>query len=419
MLSISFLSAQITITVEDAPQIGDSLTFATDTMPAPDIVPGVAGEDQTWDFSGLVPADTFAIKVVPLEQTPDADTFPDANVAIDFDSVFLYAELSEEALLILGTAVDILGTGMPFVVRLDPAQKFIQFPTTYGTNYTSASRFSVQIDALLINLPYDSIRLVRSTFDTITADAYGTLTTPLDTYDALRLQVKTRTVDSVFVQAFGFWAPFGVAVSDSRQYQWLAREARGNVVTMSMNEDGGVQSVDWLTSIDQEALAPAAAFNFEDLGGGTFAFSDASTNAPTSWLWDFGDGTTSAEQNPQHTYVMGGRYDVCLTAANRAGSGTTCREIDFLASSTEQLERDYGFRLFPNPAGPYLTIELARAATAGTLITFSNLVGQTVLRQELGLTQQLYTGAWPAGTYIFLVHSAQGKLLGSGKVLVE
>ena len=315
--------------------------------------------------------------------------------------------------------MDLLGSGMPFVVRLAPAQKFFQFPTTYGTNYTSSSRFSVQIDALLIDLPFDSVRLIRSTFDTVVADAYGTLTTPLDTYDALRLEVKTRTVDSVFVQAFGFWTPFGVAVSDSRQYQWLAKEARGNVITMAMGENGEVESVDWLISLDKEAVAPEAAFDYEDLGAGTFAFSDASTNEPTSWLWDFGDGETSAEQNPQHSYAMGGRYDVCLTAANRAGSSTTCREINFLASSTENLERTYGFRLFPNPAGPFLTIELEQAAPTGTLITFSSLTGQTILRQELAPSQRINTVTWPAGTYIFTVRSAQGKLLGSGKVLME
>lgn len=33
----------------------------------------------------------------------------------------------------------------------------------------------------------------------------------------------------------------------------------------------------------------------------------------TSWVWDFGDGTTSTEQNPSHTYTEFGTYDVRLT----------------------------------------------------------------------------------------------------------
>jgi len=50
-------------------------------------------------------------------------------------------------------------------------------------------------------------------------------------------------------------------------------------------------------------------------------FTDQSTHSPTSWLWDFGDGTpTSALQNPSHTYANVGIYTVSLTASNAYGS---------------------------------------------------------------------------------------------------
>ena len=35
-------------------------------------------------------------------------------------------------------------------------------------------------------------------------------------------------------------------------------------------------------------------------------FTDRSIGGPTSWKWDFGDGTSSAEQNPTHTFTTGG-----------------------------------------------------------------------------------------------------------------
>ena len=38
-----------------------------------------------------------------------------------------------------------------------------------------------------------------------------------------------------------------------------------------------------------------------------------------SWLWDFGDGTTSTEQNPTHTYASPGKYKVTLTVTDAAG----------------------------------------------------------------------------------------------------
>lgn len=53
---------------------------------------------------------------------------------------------------------------------------------------------------------------------------------------------------------------------------------------------------------------------------GIIQFTDLSTNSPTSWLWDFGDGQTSTAQNPQHIYTSNGTFTVSLTATNSIGS---------------------------------------------------------------------------------------------------
>jgi len=56
---------------------------------------------------------------------------------------------------------------------------------------------------------------------------------------------------------------------------------------------------------------------FPTSGGSPLAvnFTDLSLGQPTSWLWDFGDGTTSTDQNPSHEYQDGGSYDVSLDAS--------------------------------------------------------------------------------------------------------
>jgi len=58
------------------------------------------------------------------------------------------------------------------------------------------------------------------------------------------------------------------------------------------------------------------------LAGLAIEFTDSSTYTPTSWLWDFGDGNTSTDQNPTHIYTTGGLYTVSLTATNAYGSET-------------------------------------------------------------------------------------------------
>jgi hypothetical protein len=46
----------------------------------------------------------------------------------------------------------------------------------------------------------------------------------------------------------------------------------------------------------------------------TVQFTDKSSGRPNSWLWNFGDGTTSGQQNPVHTYTSAGTYTVTLTS---------------------------------------------------------------------------------------------------------
>jgi PKD repeat protein/C1A family cysteine protease len=48
-------------------------------------------------------------------------------------------------------------------------------------------------------------------------------------------------------------------------------------------------------------------------------FIDLSENFPTEWLWDFGDGNTSTEQNPTHVYALTGFYTVSLRVENAYG----------------------------------------------------------------------------------------------------
>lgn len=57
------------------------------------------------------------------------------------------------------------------------------------------------------------------------------------------------------------------------------------------------------------------------------SFKDQSTNTPTSWAWDFGDGKTSDQKNPSHMYSMAGTYLVKLTATNEYGTAETTKAI--------------------------------------------------------------------------------------------
>ncbi|PZR27130.1 MAG: hypothetical protein DI535_12005 [Citrobacter freundii] len=65
-----------------------------------------------------------------------------------------------------------------------------------------------------------------------------------------------------------------------------------------------------------------------------FSFTDESI-LPQSWLWDFGDGTTSTVQNPTHIYAALGTYTVFLTVTNGNCSHTSQRTITMSRQSPD------------------------------------------------------------------------------------
>ena len=73
--------------------------------------------------------------------------------------------------------------------------------------------------------------------------------------------------------------------------------------------------------------APEVDYTYSAAAEPLISFTDLSTNDPTSWFWDFGDGGTSTEENPSHNYLSNGSFNVCLTATNAIGSGTHCEFV--------------------------------------------------------------------------------------------
>ena len=71
-----------------------------------------------------------------------------------------------------------------------------------------------------------------------------------------------------------------------------------------------------------KADPPFSADIFQSSKGRKVAFQGL-THSAASWMWDFGDGTSSAEQNPIHVYQDGGYYVATLTATDANGATKT------------------------------------------------------------------------------------------------
>ncbi|WP_281774444.1 chitobiase/beta-hexosaminidase C-terminal domain-containing protein [Methanobacterium formicicum] len=87
------------------------------------------------------------------------------------------------------------------------------------------------------------------------------------------------------------------------------------------------------------AAQPVANFtanDTSDISPLSVQFTDTSTGNPTAWSWDFGDGSSSNEQNPKHTYYALGNYTVTHSVSNADGSNTISMK-DFITVATGEL----------------------------------------------------------------------------------
>ncbi|MAS34256.1 MAG: hypothetical protein CL610_09620 [Anaerolineaceae bacterium] len=96
-------------------------------------------------------------------------------------------------------------------------------------------------------------------------------------------------------------------------------------VTLRAVGPGGENTAQITYSVTDAAQPPVAAFRAEPASGTTnepVQFINETTGEVTSYEWQFGDGATSGEQSPTHTYGAAGEYTVSLRAVGPGGENT-------------------------------------------------------------------------------------------------
>ena len=90
---------------------------------------------------------------------------------------------------------------------------------------------------------------------------------------------------------------------------------------------------------------PTAAFSGSPVTGNKpleVQFTDKSTGDNlNSWYWEFGDKTTSTEQNPVHTYSEAGKYTVTLTVMNSNGDKDSVTVTDYITVKDSSISADF------------------------------------------------------------------------------
>ncbi|GIV34725.1 MAG: hypothetical protein KatS3mg031_2260 [Chitinophagales bacterium] len=346
ILGCCFCYAQgpIVIVSSDMPVPGEVFYSHRDTTLSSFSI-GPSGPNRTWDFSMLSPDATDTSYAAAPSSTPYASDFPNSNLALTPDFTFyLYYRNTPTALKVEGFANNDPNLGI-VTVNFNPIPDQYRFPTTYPGNFSGSSGFQEskpfnqlppsiqqQINSAISSIPGVSVSKVRVTFTstyTDTIDAWGLVTTPLGTYKSLRRKRVENSNTKIEVEldpiiGSNFWQEISNTSSTTTDHSWLAKNTKLPLILLGYDSLRNIVSA----SYSNIPPLPVASFSWSNPSGGLVAFTDNSLNTPSSFLWDFGDGTTSSQQHPNHTYTSNGRYYVCLTATNAQGSDTYCDSVE-------------------------------------------------------------------------------------------
>lgn len=125
-------------------------------------------------------------------------------------------------------------------------------------------------------------------------------------------------------------------------------------------------------------INPAMADYSEVINGGDVSFTNTS-NDFDSLLWDFGDGNTSTEINPMHSYLENRIYQVSLTVNICGKWDTKTKTLNISNLSTEEFDfKEVG--IFPNPVSNNLTIKLNKNYKDICIVIF-DITGKSIIRR--------------------------------------
>lgn len=120
--------------------------------------------------------------------------------------------------------------------------------------------------------------------------------------------------------------------------------------------------------------SPQASFNV-NVFNQTISLFNSSTFA--TYLWNFGDGNSSQQVSPTHTYLTGGNYQVMLIASNECGNDTFTQEVVIFNTSLERELLLESFKIYPNPTNSRLNLDWDDLQGGGDIsLSFYNAVGQ-------------------------------------------
>jgi len=254
---------------------------------------------------------TDYITVTEASQTPDAD-FIGSPVSGSFPLKVQFTDKST------GSPTDWkwnFGDGSDLVTEYNPTHTYSK-PGTYTVKETVSNAAGKDTE---IKTDYITVTEASQAPD---ADFVGS---PVSGSSPLNVQFTDKSTGSptYWKWNFGDGSDLVTEYNPTHTYSKPGTYTVKETVSNAAGKDTEIKT-DYIT-VTEASQAPVADFWGWPLSGNAplkVTFTETSTGSPTSWKWDFGDGKSSTEKSPTHTYSSAGTYTVKLTATNAAGSST-------------------------------------------------------------------------------------------------
>jgi hypothetical protein len=229
------------------------------------------------------------------------------------------------------------------------------------------------------------------------------------------IYAKIDSMKSVVLEAqarnFNLWPILGI-------YVWP------NPAPIPANYNGEIAKLklwvknrlNWLdTAFGQTSSEPQSDFSEVVLGGMQWQFQATNTSLGATFLWNFGDGTTSTLASPQHTFGAIGNFNIRLTVTSPYGCSSETVK-NFSVSSLFDLKNTANSLLInPNPAKDIAFISLAENLSSDCNLLLINALGEIILQKNVAFKDgetQLMLSEVPSGIYTLQVRSNQKTWVG-------
>lgn len=211
-------------------------------------------------------------------------------------------------------------------------------------------------------------------------------------------------IPNAYSANYDYYWDFGDGNTSTQPYPWhqYANNGTYNVCLTVVDSTQGCSDTQCYTYVSNAPVSCNANFYlFQDsVNAGVYYAWNMSSGNNLSYFWDFGDGNTSTQAYPIHTYSTIGVYQLCLTVTDGSCTSTYCDTINVVVKSNgtvlgvsqpgqfagiEDVSVVDEMSLYPNPNNGQFNLNVTTRESGTFTISIMNYVGQLVKQNNVQL----------------------------------